>query len=129
MYGDVFRQNVSFDEAAAMAKRRVSNYGKFYFAIDVKRARSRGIRPLPIRVQTANGFEVLHEDRKEKRGHRWIRQQNRDLLIFGLYGKGTGHKTDAVGAQTSGSEPSEYADQYACHKECCAGFVRGYRKS
>ena len=59
-------QNVSFDEAAAMAKRRVSNYGKFYFAIDVKRARSRGIRPLPIRVQTANGFEVLHEDRKEK---------------------------------------------------------------
>ena len=42
-------QNVSFDEAAAMAKRRVSNYGKFYFAIDVKRARSRGIRPLPIR--------------------------------------------------------------------------------
>lgn len=59
-------QNVSFDEAAAMAKRRVSNYGKFYFAIDVKRARSRGIRPLPVRVQTANGFEVLHEDRKEK---------------------------------------------------------------
>lgn len=59
-------QNVSFDEAVAMAKRRVSNYGKFYFAIDVKRARSRGIRPLPIRVQTANGFEVLHEDRKEK---------------------------------------------------------------
>lgn len=59
-------QNVSFDEAAAMAKRRVSNYGKFNFAIDVKRARSRGIRPLPIRVQTANGFEVLHEDRKEK---------------------------------------------------------------
>ena len=44
----------------------VSNYGKFYFAIDVKRARSRGIRPLPIRVQTANGFEVLHEERKEK---------------------------------------------------------------
>lgn len=59
-------QNVSFDEAAAMARRRVSNYGKFYFAIDVKRARSRGIRPLPVRVQTANGFEVLHEDRKEK---------------------------------------------------------------
>ena len=37
--------------------------------------------------------------------------------------------THLVGAQTSGSEPSEYADQYACHKECCAGFVRGYRKS
>ena len=111
-------QNVSFDEAAAMAKRRVSNYGKFYFAIDVKRARSRGIRPLPIRVQTANGFEVLHEDRKEKEV---TGGSDSKIEIF--------DKTDAVGAQTSGSEPSEYADQYACHKECCAGFVRGYRKS
>lgn len=44
----------------------MSDYGNFVFVIDVKRARSMGIRPLPVRVKTAGGFEVQHEDRKEK---------------------------------------------------------------
>lgn len=56
----------SFDEAVTLAEREVSNYGNFAFVIDVKRARSMGIRPLPVRVKTSAGFEVQHEERKEK---------------------------------------------------------------
>lgn len=55
----------SFDEAVTLAEREVSNYGNFAFVIDVKRARSMGIRPLPVRVKTSAGFEVQHEERKE----------------------------------------------------------------
>lgn len=55
----------SFDEAVTAAENTVSNYGNFAFVIDVKRARSMGIRPLPVRVKTAGGFEVQHEERKE----------------------------------------------------------------
>lgn len=56
----------SFDEAVTAAEFTVSNYSNFGFVIDVKRARSMGIRPLPVRVKTAGGFEVQHEERKEK---------------------------------------------------------------
>ena len=56
----------SFDEAVLSAERSVSYYGRFTFAIDVKRARSMGIRPLPVRIKTESGFEVPHEDRKEQ---------------------------------------------------------------
>lgn len=58
-------KNRNFDDAVTLAERQVSNYGDFVFAIDIKRARSMGIRPLPVRVKTAIGFEVQHEDRKE----------------------------------------------------------------
>lgn len=56
----------SFDDAVALAERNVANYSSFAFVIDVKRARSMGIRPLPVRIKTDSGFEVQHEDRKEK---------------------------------------------------------------
>lgn len=56
----------SFDEAVTLAEHSVSSYSNFVFAIDVCRARSMGIRPLPVRVKTDVGFEVRHEDRKEK---------------------------------------------------------------
>lgn len=59
-------KNISFDEAVTLAEHHISNYGNFAFAIDVKRARSMGIRPLPVRVKTVDGFEVQHEERKEK---------------------------------------------------------------
>ena len=55
-----------FDKAVKLAEANVSDYGKFEFVIDVARARSMGIRPLPVRVLTAAGFVVKHEDRKEK---------------------------------------------------------------
>lgn len=54
-----------FDDAVTLAEYHVSDYGNFVFAIDVKRARSMGIRPLPVRVKLTGGFEVRHEDRKE----------------------------------------------------------------
>lgn len=56
----------SFDEAIALAEYNVSDYGKFAFVIDVCRARSMGIRPLPVRVKRDSGFEVKHEERKDK---------------------------------------------------------------
>lgn len=55
----------SFDEAVTLAEQNVSNYSAFAFAIDVCRARSMGIRPLPVRVKTDAGFKVQHEERKE----------------------------------------------------------------
>lgn len=59
-------RNTSFDDAVTSAERRISDYGRFAFVIDVKRARSMGIRPLPVRIKTDSGFEVHHEDREEK---------------------------------------------------------------
>ena len=56
----------SFDEAVAQAERNVGNYNNFAFVIDVRRARSMGIRPLPARVKTDSGFQVVHEERQEK---------------------------------------------------------------
>ena len=56
----------SFDDAVEHAVHNVSNYTNFVFVIDVKRARSMGIRPMPVRVKTDVGFEVQHEERKEK---------------------------------------------------------------
>ena len=58
--------HLNFDEAVVRAENNVADYGNFAFAIDVKRARSMGIHPLPIRVKTAEGFKVEHEDRKKK---------------------------------------------------------------
>lgn len=56
----------SFDEAIALAESQVSDYGNFAFVIDVCRARSMGIRPLPVRVKTDAGFEVQHEERNNE---------------------------------------------------------------
>ena len=59
-------KNLSFDDAVALAEKEVNDYSNFAFVIDVKRARSMGIRPLPVCVKTAKGFEVQHEERAEK---------------------------------------------------------------
>lgn len=55
----------SFDDAVALAGHRISDYENFVFAIDVRRARSMGIRPLPIRIRTDAGFQVEHKERGE----------------------------------------------------------------
>ena len=55
-----------FDHAVKLAEANVSNYTRFEFVIDVARARSMGIRPLPVRVMTEAGFVVQHSDRKDK---------------------------------------------------------------
>lgn len=59
-------KSMSFDKAVALAEHQVSDYDNFAFVIDVKRARSMGIRPLPVRIKTADGFEIQHEERNEK---------------------------------------------------------------
>lgn len=63
-------KNYDFDEACKLAEANVADYDKFNFVIDVTRARSMGIRPLPVRVKTDAGFEVKHEDRGCQRSHR-----------------------------------------------------------
>ena len=45
-----------FDDAINIAERHVSDYENFAFVIDVVRARSMGIRPLPVRIKTDAGF-------------------------------------------------------------------------
>lgn len=57
-------KDIDFDHAVKLAEANVANYDAFNFVIDVARARSMGIRPLPVRVKTDAGFEVQHEDRK-----------------------------------------------------------------
>lgn len=57
-------KNYDFDKACKLAESHVADYNSFNFVIDVARARSMGIRPLPVRVKTDTGFEVKHEERK-----------------------------------------------------------------
>lgn len=52
-----------FDAAMKAAEQQIGNYSEFLFAIDVKRARKSGIRPLPIRIKTETGYVVQHENR------------------------------------------------------------------
>ncbi len=58
--------NYHFDEAVKRAEEKVGNYKEFIFSLDVARARKSGIRPLPLRVRTEKGYEVIHEER-----HAW----------------------------------------------------------
>lgn len=55
--------NMNFDDAVQHAKNSLAHYSDYQFTIDVKRARSMGIRPLPLRIKTDNGFQVEHENR------------------------------------------------------------------
>lgn len=54
-----------FDDAVKIAENNVSNYAIFSFAIDVKRARSMGVRPLPVRIMTDAGFVIEHKERED----------------------------------------------------------------
>jgi very-short-patch-repair endonuclease len=58
--------NTSFDSAAASAGQKMLNASEFILFIDIKRARFSGIRPLPLRVQTAAGWEIIEESRQER---------------------------------------------------------------
>ncbi|SCY63061.1 DUF3320 domain-containing protein [Butyrivibrio sp. INlla14] len=58
-------KSLDFDKAVKSAQYKVADYGNFEFVIDVARARSLGIRPLPVRIMTDAGFVVKHEERKQ----------------------------------------------------------------
>ncbi|WP_205702873.1 DUF3320 domain-containing protein [Botryobacter ruber] len=51
----------SFDEAVAAANQNMKKEDQFGLFLDIKRTRFSGIRPLPLRVHTANGWKIVEE--------------------------------------------------------------------
>lgn len=58
-------KNVQFTEATERPKKIVNEYKRFEFAIDIKRARRSGIRPIPMMVKGEREYIVEHKDRTE----------------------------------------------------------------
>ena len=58
-------ETVSFDGAEALAEQHLVCSGEFQFLVDVKRTRGSGIRPLPLRKTTVDGFIPYEEAKKE----------------------------------------------------------------
>lgn len=59
---------VTFDEALVQGINHLANDDKFLFFIDVKRARYGGIRPIPMRIKTADGWEIQQPEVTEREG-------------------------------------------------------------
>lgn len=51
-------EQISFDQAAAIAETHLSDTDQFDCLVDVRRARSASIRPLPLRIKAANGWVI-----------------------------------------------------------------------
>jgi len=51
--------HASYQEAEQAAAAHLSDPNSFYGFLDVQRARGSGIRPIPIRIPTPNGWEIL----------------------------------------------------------------------
>ena len=52
-------KNIDFDTSAADAEKHLSDHSDFYFAIDVIRTRSGGIRPMPSRIDENGTFKAV----------------------------------------------------------------------
>ncbi len=52
---------VPFEEAVQLADRKITDTDTFVLFLDVKRARHGKIRPLPLRIATAGGWEIREE--------------------------------------------------------------------
>lgn len=52
-------QVASFDDAIKAGSNHLLKEDEFHLFLDVKRARFSGVRPLPLRVQTLNGWEIV----------------------------------------------------------------------
>ncbi|MBQ9165526.1 MAG: DUF4011 domain-containing protein [Oscillospiraceae bacterium] len=61
-------KNVSFDEACRAGERHLGGETAVNLIVDIRRARLSGITPLPQRIATENGWEILPEKRPEKQG-------------------------------------------------------------
>ncbi len=57
----------SFTDAEKSATKHLTDTSQFYLFLDVQRARYGSIRPLPLRIATANGWEILEEKNEERR--------------------------------------------------------------
>lgn len=53
--------SVSFDEAVRLANHKISVEEDFLLFVDVKRARYGGIRPLPLRIITPEGWQIVDD--------------------------------------------------------------------
>ena len=53
---------MSFEEASATAASYFAHPEEIEFTVDIKRARMSGIRPLPTRIMTDHGYEILCEE-------------------------------------------------------------------
>ena len=56
----------SFADAENSAAKHLADTAQFHFFLDVKRARYGGIRPLPLRVATATGWQIINEEPKQR---------------------------------------------------------------
>jgi hypothetical protein len=54
-------QKTTFDDALKRASDHLIKEDDFVFFIDVKRCRFSGIRPLPLRIQTENGWDIVDD--------------------------------------------------------------------
>ena len=54
-------QKMSFDDAMNAGNYNLANEDNFLLFLDIKRARFSGIRPIPLRIKTNNGWEVIEE--------------------------------------------------------------------
>ncbi len=57
----------SFDEAIISANNHLAKEEKFVLFIDVRRARHSGIKPLPQRIKTSDGWEIIDNEDKTVR--------------------------------------------------------------
>jgi hypothetical protein len=56
----------TFDDALRAANFKMVNVDEFSSFIDIKRARFGGIRPLPLRINTANGWEIIEDTSRDR---------------------------------------------------------------
>ncbi len=77
-------QDITFEEAVARGKDNIKDPDDFECAIDVKRARLSGVRPIPYRVKRQEGYSLVFEDRdmSKLRGRDTIELNQVDLLDF-----------------------------------------------
>jgi uncharacterized protein DUF4011/restriction endonuclease-like protein/AAA domain-containing protein/uncharacterized protein DUF3320 len=59
-------KNIPFDDAVTAANFKMVNENDFILFIDVKRSRFSSIRPLPLRVKTQDGWEIIEEKITER---------------------------------------------------------------
>lgn len=73
-------ETVSFDGAEALAEQNLVCSGEFQFLVDVKRTRGSGIRPLPLRKTTVDGFIPYEEAKKEVTAAPEVREEAAKLV-------------------------------------------------
>lgn len=56
----------SFEDACLSGQSHLHRYGDFEFALDVRRLRLEGIRPLPVRTKAGGSYVIEHEERSDE---------------------------------------------------------------